>query len=380
MPTRRQFLAALGSSALASAIWVPSLSTVFGPAASTLAGDPDDPVIRGLLERQLRLWERPDPDVEQMRAVNPEWDFMGRTFTSLALLALLERAPHLRPRLLAAVDRIAERTLTTLQERGMHHFLLGYGRGRFVNPTGRSLFIDGELLTVLAKRESLVRDGRFAVQQAQLAHHVRANLEAGPLGHGESYPDECWAICNGFAAVGLLLDGRTSDRDPTEPLRRYRAGLAHLVEPQTGMLQSEYTYAGAPLDGPEGSSLYLSAALLRSIDAPLARVQYQLAQQHLLRRFLGFGYSREWRTGEAGVMDVDSGPIVPGFEASAGASGLALIGARVFGDDVALRSLLASLWATAFPTWHDGALSFAASNPVGDAAILWALVAGEGIA
>ena len=377
MPTRRQFLAALGSSALASAIWVPSLSTVFGPPAGTRDGDPDDPVIRGLLERQLRLWERDDEviAVEQMRSMNPEWDFMGRTFTSLALLALVPRAPTLRRRLLAAVDRIAHRTLADLEEHGMHHFLLGYGRGRFVNPTGRSLFVDGELLLTLATRESLVHDGRFAVQQAELAAYVRRNLDAGPLGHGESYPDECWAICNAFAARALQVDAATSGRDHSAALARYLAGLDPLTEPATGMLHSEYTYAGGPQDGPEGSSLYLTAALLASIDRPRAAAQYQLARQHLLRSFLGFGYSREWRAGEVGQMDIDSGPLVPGFEASASASGLAVIGAGAFGDREALASLLASLWATAFPTWEDGTLRFAASNPVGDAAVLWGLVA-----
>ena len=80
---------------------------------------------------------------------------------------------------------------------------------------------------------------------------------------------------------------------------------------------------------------------------------------------------------EAAGADRDDQPsIVPIFEASPAASGLAIIAAAAFDDRDTLSSLLASVKATAFPTWQDGALLFAASNAVGDAAILFGLLRG----
>lgn len=371
--TRRQFLSALGASAAAAALWTPSLSTAFAPRASTLDGDPDDPVIAGLLERQRRLWQ-PGADraaLERMRRLNPEWDFMGRTFGGLAMLAAVRRKPALADALLPPVDRLLAHTLSELRARGKRHFLLPYGWG-FRNPDKQSLFVDGELLALVATREELCGDGRFAEDQAWLAERVRQNMDAGPLGHGESYGNECWAFCNAFAAMGLRVDQRTSARWHEPTVARYLANLP--IDEGSGMVHSEYTYDGRPQDGPEGSSLFLVATLLDQVDPGRGRHQYELGRDALLRRFLGFGYAREWAPGVKGIMDVDSGPIVPVFEASTAASGLAILATAAFDDRDNLSALLSSLWATAFPTWDDGALHFAASNAVGDAVMLFGLL------
>lgn len=373
MTSRRQFLAALGSTALASAVWVPSVSTVFAPGSATLDGDPDDPVIAGLIEAQLAIAEGGRMPWETMRFTNPEWDLMGRTFTGLGLLAAMRAKPELSVRVLPAVSRIIQDTLGSARDRGKEFFLMGYARlAPFLNPDRASLFIDGEMLALVAAREAIVGDGRFATEQRELARRVRSNMDASPIGHGESYPDECWAVCNAFAALGLQLDARTTGRDHTRALQRYAATTHSLIQTDTGMLHSEYTYAGHPMDGPEGSSIYLTAALLDRLEPGWGRHQYHLASEHLLRSFLGFGYSREWKG--RGVIDVDSGPIVPGFEAGSAASGLAIIAAAAFEDRDALQGLLASLWACAFPTWKGDALHFAASNAVGDSAMLFGLL------
>jgi hypothetical protein len=88
---------------------------------------------------------------------------------------------------------------------------------------------------------------------------------------------------------------------------------------------------------------------------------------------LGFGWAREWPRTTVGRSDVDSGPIVPIVEASPGSSGLALLGASAFGDDAYLISLLTTLDFAGFPTRRAGALRYAASNQVGDAALVYAL-------
>ena len=74
--------------------------------------------------------------------------------------------------------------------------------------------------------------------------------------------------------------------------------------------------------------------------------------------------------------DVDSGPIVPLVEASAGSSGLAFLGAGAFNDREYFQELLTSLNYGGFPTEKNGSLSYQASNQVGDSVLLYSMVVG----
>src|SRR5260221_6009355 len=79
----------------------------------------------------------PDPDATRMRGVNPEWDFMSRTFTVLALAnRALDRLAE-REELLVSMDRIIDRVLREERERGQTHFMMAYAtRAPFVDPEG----------------------------------------------------------------------------------------------------------------------------------------------------------------------------------------------------------------------------------------------------
>ena len=149
-----------------------------------------------------------------------------------------------------------------------------------------------------------------------------------------------------------------------------------LVEPRTGMLVSEYTWRGEHLDGPEGSSIFLVAHCLQLVDATFARDQYERAREQLGVELLGFAYAREWPASLVGPADIDSGPVIPVAGASAGASGMALVGAAAFDDDEMTAGLLTSLDFAAFPIEEEGALRYAAGNEVGDAVILYSMVQG----
>ena len=115
---------------------------------------------------------------------------------------------------------------------------------------------------------------------------------------------------------------------------------------------------------------------LQLLDEDFARDQYQRARKELGAVTLGFGYAHEWPASWKGPANIDSGPIIPVFEISAGSSGMAFIGARSFNDDQFLRSLLATLDFAGFPSRTDGRLKYCASNQVGDAALLYAATLG----
>ena len=73
---------------------------------------------------------------------------------------------------------------------------------------------------------------------------------------------------------------------------------------------------------------------------------------------------------------MDSGPIVPGLDASGGSSGLAFLGAASYRDADYLSALHATLDLAAFPVERDGRLHYAASNQVVDAVILYSMTIG----
>jgi hypothetical protein len=62
--------------------------------------------------------------------------------------------------------------------------------------------------------------------------------------------------------------------------------------------------------------------------------------------------------------------------ANAGASGMALIAARAFGDDKLLRQLLTSLELAGFPAEDDSGRRYLAGNDLADAVVLYALAGG----
>ena len=133
---------------------------------------------------------------------------------------------------------------------------------------------------------------------------------------------------------------------------------------------------GSPLDGPEGSSIWMVTHCLRLLDEDFAADQYRRARKELGRELMGFGWSREWPVTWRGSRDIDSGAVIPGLEISAGGSGMAFIGASSFQDFEFLTRLHTTLDFAAFPKREQGRLKYCASNQVGDAALLYAMVLG----
>jgi len=369
--------------ALAAAVWLPLVHLAFAPGRAELAATEASPRARALADRQLALWEG---DVaaraaarDRMRATNPEWDFMGRTFLVLALANLAEREPDAAERYLAAVDRILADTLRVEAAGGHEAFLLGYARRRpWVAQPPRSLFVDGELALMLGARCLAAPDARWSAELRRRAEVIADRIEAGPVLCAESYPDECWIFCNTAALAALRLADVVLGTDHAALRARWVAtARERLVDPETGLLISELTYAGRPRDGPEGSSIWAAAHFLQLVDADFARDQYDRARRELARTCLGFGWAREWPESWVGPIDVDSGLVVPVLEASPSSSGLALVAAAAFDDDDLLAALVASLDVGGFPVEDaDGGLRYAAGNQVGDAVLLYALVEG----
>ncbi len=379
VPTR----ARLGTVSLtiAAAIWLPMVHWCFRPDVMGEKETGVSPFAQRLAARHLHLWtdsQSRQEELNRMRKSNAEWDFMGRSFLVWALGNACLREPQRKDEYLAVIDRVIDATLATEQERGMYHFLMPYAHnGPFVMRPPRSQFLDGEIALMLAVRRLVEEKEAYREPMQQRIDLIVRRMKQSPVLCTESYPNECWMFCNTVALAAVRIGDHLDGTDHSAFFRRWvKTARANLTDPATGLLISSFTLDGQPLDGPEGSSIWMSAHCLQLIDEEFAADQYKRARRELGREVCGFAYAREWPATWQGPMDVDSGPVVPGLGVSAGSSGLAFVGAAAFDDRAYFRSLRTSLDFAGFPLEDEGRLQYCASNQVGDAVLLYASVLG----
>lgn len=367
---------------LAAALWIPCLRFAFPVDPASLPSAPGvSTFARALANRHLALWSDPASrarELDRMRGSNAEWDFMGRTYLVLAIVNMVLREPALATRALPVVDTILTETLALEERHGFYHFSMAYARGApYRAQPPRSLFVDGEIALMLGARLVVGDDGRWRARFDERVMQVTERLTRGPTLCAESYPDECWTFDHATALAALRVADAVFGTDHSELCTRWVAMARRtLVEAKTGLLISEFHYDGTPLDGPEGSSLWMAAHALALVDPEFAREQYERARANLRVSIFGFDFAREWPAECPGTNDIDSGLVIPLLGASPASSGLAFLAASTFGDHEFHLGLLRSLEFAAFPQRTDGTLSYAASNQVGDAALLYSAVLG----
>jgi len=382
LPFRKRFLLSFISIGVATAIWLPLLHFVFRPGDGEFRSATGvSPVAQRLARRHLDLWESTangQADIEKMRVNNPEWDFMGRTFLVLSLANMALREPQQQGAYLRYMDRIIDDTDQMVRRKGVRYFLMAYAdRGTFRQQPMRSIFVDGELALMMGARRVVAEKAEYRARMQDLADITAERMAAGPVLSCESYPDECWTYCNAIALAAIRIH-EVLDGHEHAPLRRgwVERAKKRLVHGQTGLVGSRYTYEGQVIEGPEGSTIWMVAHCLQIVDAEFAKDQYERARRELQHGCVGFGWAGEWPASWMGTMDVDSGPVIPVIDVSAGSSGQAFIAAAAFSDAGYYRSLATTLMFAGFPVNRDGRMRFCASNQVGDAVLLYSTVLG----
>jgi hypothetical protein len=303
---------------------------------------------------------------------------MGRSYVVWSLANMALRDPASKPLYLRTMDQIIDETLRLKKQEGMYFFLMPYAKGgSYVMQPPHSLFLDGEIALMLASRRVVDEKPEYKPLLTERVNAIVARFQKNPRMLLESYPDECWMFDHCVALDAIKTADYLDGTDHSELIRDWIAmAKQKLVDPKSGLLISSFTTHGAPLAGPEGSSIWMVAHSLQLLDEDFARDQYQRARKELGAVTLGFGYAHEWPESWKGEANIDSGPIIPVFDISAGSSGMAFIGASSFGDDKFLTSLAATLDFAGFPSRTGGRLKYCASNQVGDAALLYASTLG----
>lgn len=367
---------------IAIAIWLPCVHLFFMPSWDEIHSSKDIPAkAMAMAARHTQMWRDPaqrEQVLETMRQSNAEWDFMGRTFLVLSLCEMSLRQPALTEEYLPIVDGIIEETIRLEQEQGMYFFLMPYAKAKpFVAQPARSLFIESEIALMLAARQMVKRKPENEPILKRRIDAMVERLQTSPRIVMESYPDECWLFDHSMALAAIRISDHLDGRDHGALLQQWLIQAKQaLMDEKSGLLISSFTERRQPLDGPEGSSIWLAVHCLRLVDEGFAREQYELAKQHLARELCGFAWSREWPASDQGMLDIDSGAVIPVLEVSPGGSGLAFIGAASFADKRFLRQLHTTLDFAAFPTMENGRLRYSASNQVGDSVMLYSLVLG----
>jgi len=309
---------------------------------------------------------------------NAEWDFMGRSYLVWSFANMALRDPASRPLYLRTMDQIIDETLRLEKQEGMYFFLMPYAKERpYIMQPPHSLFLDGEIALMLASRRMVEEKPEYKSLLTERVNAIVTRFQKSPQMLFESYPDECWMFDHCIALDAIKMTDYLDGTDHSELIHDWIAmAKQRLVDPKSGLLVSSFTTRGAPLAGPQGSSIWMVAHSLQLLDENFARDQYQRARKELGTITLGFGYAHEWPESWKGEANIDSGPIIPVFDISAGSSGMAFIGASSFKDDKFLASLAATLDFAGFPSQTGGRLKYCASNQVGDAALLYAATLG----
>jgi hypothetical protein len=382
MPRLKRIAKGVAALIMAGCIWLPCLHFVFHKSPSDFYRPQGlSSKAKRLAARHLELWTEPqsrEQELQKMRASNAEWDFMGRSFLVWSLANMGLREPDSKNAYLQTIDQIIDETVRLEKREGMYFFLMPYAKARkYVAQPAHSLFLDGEIALMAASRRMLEERADYKQLLTERVNAMAERLQRSPHLVLESYPDECWMFDHVVALDAIRLADVLDGTDHSALIRQWLAmAKKKLVHEDSGLLISSFTTDAIPLDGPEGSTLWMVAHCLQILDPEFARDQYQRARRELGRTTLGFSYAQEWPASWTGPADIDSGPIIPVFNISAGSSGMAFIGASAFADDKFLSSLAATLDFAAFPSRKNGRLKYCGSNQVGDAALLYATTLG----
>ena len=226
----------------------------------------------------------------------------------------------------------------------------------------------GYLALALGMARTVNPQTRHAALEARVVDHLARRLDASEIGLLETYPGEVYPIDNTSFLGALGLHDRATGEDHSGLIERSCARLlGRYRDPHSGLLyQAVDVDDGAPIDAPRGSGTALGAYFLSFADPALSRSLYESMRESLLSVTLGFGTTREYPRGRAGLGDVDSGPVL--FGQGVSATGFTLALARIHGD----RDTFVATYATA--AFFGGAVggNYALGGPIGDG-LLFAL-------
>jgi len=224
-----------------------------------------------------------------------------------------------------------------------------------------------------------LRESDPGTQHAELhdriVHALAARLEASEVGIVETYPGEAYPCDIASIAGAIGQHDRLTGGDHGALLRREAAIFRRaFVEPRSGYLvQSVDARTGRPRDAPRGSGTALGAYFWSFADRELASELDHALIDRGRTGLLGFDAIREYPDGDAGLGDIDSGPVL--FGVSVSATGFSLSAARRAHDREAFTDLYRTAALFGVPVARGDSSRFLSGGPLGNAILLAMLTA-----
>ena len=198
-----------------------------------------------------------------------------------------------------------------------------------------------------------VLGGKDAAILAEYHAHSQVLFDAfgrSPVASLESYPGEIWPVDNVAALESLRLHDALYKTHYVEAADRWAAWMGSHLDPATGMMNMQITFAGDVRDGPRGCGLSWTLAFLPNLAPDLARRQYELYRAGWFQHPLGTTGIREFPVGRNDTfMDSDTGPIF--FGLGTAATGFGIAAAKANHDVGNLTGLLRALELCSIPTY-----------------------------
>ncbi|MEW6307103.1 MAG: hypothetical protein AB1705_26870 [Verrucomicrobiota bacterium] len=297
-----------------------------------------------------------------------EWPFLGLCYFGYACANLAAYDREFREEALAEMRWLLE----ALQKPRLTGFIAPHTGEPFGSgEIQASAFVHGHFLNLAARYREVSDDTRYDALMQRVAKGLGEGYARADQGILRSYKDMWW-LSDNFVALSALAryDRLFKTCWSEEGIRCVKSVRAHYLDGGTGMY---YTYITPEnlqrRQGPRGISMMYGLHFLKDFAPEFAEQQYALARKQLVQSLLGYAAVREHPPGAEGREDIDSGPIVLGFGASA--SGFAIGAAAVMEDRRTAMELLQSLSQVGMPVMEGEELRYGAMPPVGQAVILF---------
>jgi len=238
----------------------------------------------------------------------------------------------------------------------------------------------GYLNMALGMHRLLEPDTELAGVHDALTDALARRLAASDTALIETYPGEAYPVDVASVAASIALHARATGTDRDAMLAAWGAQYRELyVDPDSGLLiQAADPATGDAWDRPRGSGTALAVYFTAFVDAELSADLYGGLVRSSKVTPLGYGGMREYARGTPGWGDVDSGPVVFGVGTSA--TGFALAGARLHGDEPTYRALFRTASLCGAPIRAGGRHRFLVGGSLGNAILLAMMTAGPGTA
>ena len=209
---------------------------------------------------------------------------------------------------------------------------------------------------------------------------LAAAFESSATPFLQSYTGQSWPVDNTVAIAALRLHDKLLPPKFETPITNWIVKAKSHLDPKTGLLPHRVDpRTGEALAGARGSSQSVINYFLIEIDPEWATEQYSLYRQQFIAPFLGVPGVREYPSGVWGLGDVDSGPLVFGFSASATVVEIGT--AQLYGDDAVAAALIPASEAVGLPlSWGESKNYMFGLLPVGEAFLVWAKTSSRWVA